>query len=157
AVGKNEMPFGKRPAHQAVRDDGEVTVTDRRELLNARPRAIDAGMKHRPRLTVRRPVVRREDVEAELGVGGAADIAEVTLLEEGIDGGGNADDVAKVPGGGHGAREVARHDLRDALASESPGQPFGLRDAARREGAVGTLDDASGIALRLAVTDQEDR
>src|SRR5262249_8219210 len=109
----------------------EVTATHRRQLLDPRPRAIDAGMKRGPRLAARRTVVWREDVDAEVGVGCATDVAEVPLLEQRVEGERNAGDVAKWRGRRHGAGEVARHDLRDALASEAAGQPLGLRDAAR--------------------------
>src|SRR4029077_6220965 len=59
-------------------------------------------------------------------------------------------------GGHHGAGVVARHDLRDALAREAPRQPLRLSDPAWRKRDVRMLDDPEGVALGLAVADQEE-
>src|SRR5256885_16495315 len=108
-----------------MRHDGEVTAGGRRQLLNACPRAIDARVKRRPRLAVRRRVVRREEVEPEDGVGRAAAVAEAPLLEERIEGERNAGDGVKTCGGGAGAHEVARRDLRGGPARAATGQALG--------------------------------
>src|SRR5437899_11000313 len=107
-----------------MRHDGEVTAGGRRQLLNACPRAIDARLKRRPRLAVRRRVVRREEVEPEVGVGRAADGAAVPLLLERIASARNGGDVVKTCGGGGGARELARHDPRAAPRREATGRPL---------------------------------
>src|SRR5438132_1595913 len=86
-----------------MRHDGEVTAGRRSQLLNACPRAIDARVKRRPRLAVRRRVVRREEVDPEVGVGCPTDVAEVPLLEQRIEGERDPGDVVKACGGGHGA------------------------------------------------------
>src|SRR3989442_6957555 len=59
-------------------------------------------------------------------------------------------------GSRHGAGVVARHDLRDTLARETQGQPLGLNDPAWRKRDVRMLDDPQGVALGLAVADQEE-
>src|SRR2546427_2785733 len=56
----------------------------------------------------------------------------------------------------HGAGVVARHDLRDTLARETQRQPLGLNDPAWRKRDVRMLDDSQGVALGLAVADQEE-
>src|SRR5262245_3886260 len=127
------------------------------QRLHARPRPIDAGVKDRPRLAARRRVVRREHVDSELRIRRAPEIAEAPLLEQRLEREGNAGRASKLLGGGDGAGQVARHDVGDAVVSEAARQPLGLHDAASRERVVGALDDARGIALRLAVTDQKDR
>jgi hypothetical protein len=75
-------------------------------------------------------VVRREHVESELGVGRASEIAEVPLLEQRVERERNAGHVVKALGGGRGAGEVARDDVRDTVVREPASQPLGLRDAA---------------------------
>jgi hypothetical protein len=53
--------------------------------------------------------------------------------------------------------QIAGQDRPDALVLQAPGQALGLGDAPGREGIVGQLDGARGVAERLAVADQEDQ
>jgi hypothetical protein len=59
-------------------------------------------------------------------------------------------------GRGRRARQIARKDARNAFTREASGQSLGLRDAAGGQRTVGELDDARGVANRLAVADEED-
>jgi hypothetical protein len=114
-------------------------------------------VEHLPGLAVRRRVVEGEEVEAELGVGRAADVAEVALLEQGIVADRQAGGLREPLRGLGGAGQVACQDRADARGREAAGQALGLRDAAGREGVVGPLDGARGVTERLAVADQEDQ
>src|SRR5262249_5057729 len=100
--------------------------------------------------------VRLEHIEAELRIGPAAEIAEVSLPQKWLHGERRIRGALQRFRRRHGAGVVARDDARDALASEAPRQPLGLDDAARRERDVRVLDDAERVALGLAVTDQEE-
>ena len=119
------------------------------------PSAVDARVEHLPRLAVWRRIVRLEHVEPEIGVRGAADVAEAPLVEQRVERERCAGRAREVLRGRAGAGEVARDDLRDALDREPLREPLRLRDAARRQRDVGHLDDARGVAVRLAAADQE--
>jgi hypothetical protein len=114
-------------------------------------------VEHLPGLAVRRRVVEGEEVESELGVRRAADVAEVALLEQGIVADRQAGGLSEPRRGLGGAGQVAGQDRADARLREASGQSLGLGDAPGGEGVVGTLDGAGGVAERLAVADQEDQ
>ena len=108
------------------------------------------------RLAIGRRVVGREEVEAEVVIGGAADVAEVPLLQQRVEGERGAGGAPQPLGGAGGAREVAGDDARDAVARQPARQRLRLRLAARREGDVRTLDDTRRVTLGFPVANQED-
>ena len=108
------------------------------------------------RLAVGRREIRREEVQAEIVIGGAADIAEVPLLQQRVEGERGAGGALQPLGGADGAREVAGDDARDALARQPARQRLRLRLAASREGDLRTLDDTRGIASGFPVANHED-
>src|SRR5439155_1151664 len=126
-------------------------------LLHESPGAVDPRVEDLPRLAVRRSVARREHVEAEVGIGRPAEIAEVPFPEQRIELHGRAGDLPQMLGGHRGAGEIAGEDPGDALALETAGQALGLGDATGRERDAWKLHDAPGVAGCLAVTDQEDQ
>src|SRR5262245_2754111 len=151
------MAGRERAAHQPVGHDRQAAARRRgHELLHARPGSVDPLVERGPRLAVRRRVVERERIERELGVRLATEIAEVALAQERLDGHGRAGRTLHVLGRRHGARVVARDDARDALARQATRQPLGLGQPTRGERNIRMLEDPEGVALGLAVSNQEE-
>src|SRR5574342_886135 len=151
------MPCGQGAADEPVRHNYKMPAGRCGRGLNERPGAIDARVENLPGLASRGGVVRREHVDAELSVRHAAKIAEVALLKQGVVADGSPRRALKALGRRRGTGEITRQDGRDTLRLETAGQTLRLGDAAGREGVVGTLHGARGVAERLAVTDEEDR
>src|SRR5882762_10143109 len=91
-------------------------------FLDEGPGSIHARVESLPGLAIRRRIVWREHVEAERGVGRAADIAKVALLEQRVVAHGGARHAPEALGSRRGTREITRENGRDAFALEAAGE-----------------------------------
>ena len=92
----------------------------------------------------------------QLRVGCPTQVAEVALSQQRLETERRAGRIDHGAGRLHGPFVVAGHDVLDGCGGQTTSQGTRLPEAALAERCVGHLEDARGVAGRLAVPDQED-
>jgi hypothetical protein len=157
AYGQQRMALDEGTADQPMGDDHQRAVHAATPAHDEGEGIGDARVKCRPVLAVGRRDVGSERILGQRGVGHAAQIAKIALLQQRALLDGNSGAGGERSRRHARAQQVAAQDVNETVVRQAPRELLRLTHPPLVERHVGALQNARGVAVSLTMTHEQDR